>query len=227
MKKIMMLLIAANLINAAEAQYKKASFFTKDGRVYEMGVVNSFFSNREGKAPLSIFYSNSIEAGKSLSVFSDFEYMLKSKFSYTATYNDPTTYNSVTGKVIANRGSALVIKYGVQYRFVQADAENEKFAPYLRLALAVAYDFGASNPVNEKGESISPTPEINSTAAFLGAEAGAGFSYYFTKNLGIRVGAAYRPGVTLASGFASGNIYNSFISHPMVSVSLKYKIFSE
>lgn len=212
---------------AGFSQYKKASFFTKDGRVYELGVVNSLFSNREGSAPISIFYSNSIEAGKSLSLFSDIEYMLKSKFSYTANYNDPTTYNSVTGKVIANRGSALVIKYGVQYRFVKADSENEKFAPYLRLALAVAYDFGASNPVNSKGESISPNPEINSTAAFLGAEAGAGISYYFTKNLGIRAGAAYRPGVTLASGFASGNIYNSFISHPMVSVSLKYKIFSE
>lgn len=227
MKKIWMVLFAFVLLTNADAQYKKASFFTKDGRVYELGVVNSLFSNREGKAPLSIFYSNSIEAGKNFSFFSDIEFMLKSKFSYTATYNDPITYNSVTGKVIANRGSALVLKYGVQYRFAQADAENEKLVPYLRLALAVAYDFGASNPVNEKGESIYPDPEINSTAAFLGAEAGGGISYYFTKNLGIRAGVAYRPGVTLASGFASGNIYNSFISHPMVSVSLKYKIFSE
>ena len=63
-------------------------------------------------------------------------------------------------------------------------------------------------------------------AAFLGLEGGAGVSYYFTQKFGIRVGGAYRYGVTLASGFASSNVYNSYKSHPLATVSLKYKIFN-
>lgn len=227
MKKIFVTLLTGTfLLTAAYGQYKKASFFTKDGRVYELGVANSFFPNHEGKAPLSIFYSNSIEADKKVSYYSDIEFMLKSKFSYTATYYDPSTNNNVTGKVIANRGSALILKYGAQYRFIKKEAENEKLVPYLRLALAIGYDFGASNPVDQKGQSVSPDPEINDTEAFLGLEAGGGVSYYFTKNFGVRVGAAYRPGFSVASGFASSNIYQSFKSHPLVSISLKYKIFN-
>lgn len=226
MKKILIIVCIMVVSTAAFGQYKKASFFTKDGRVYELGAVSSFFSNNYGKPPLAIYYSNSIEADKKWSYFSDLEFMLKSKFTYTAAYRDPVLGTDVTGKVIADRGSAFAVKYGAQYRFVKANAERETLVPYLRLALAIAYDFGAKNPVNDKGVSVDPEPEINDAAAFLGLEGGAGISYYFTQSFGIRLGAGYRYGVTVANGFASANIYNSYRSHPLASISLKYKIFN-
>ena len=97
MKKIFVPVCIMLISSATFGQYKKASFFTKDGRVYELGVVNSFFANRQGSAPLSIYYSNSIEADKKLSYYSDLEFMLKSKFTYTAVYRDPVSGIDVTG----------------------------------------------------------------------------------------------------------------------------------
>lgn len=227
MKKITTTVIVAIIAMQGYAQYKKASFFNKDGRVYELGVANSFFSNQEGKPAMSFFYSNSIEGDKKTSAYFDFEFMPKSKFSYTGTYYSYSAGNTVTGKITANRGAALLLKYGVQYRFVNAEAENQKIVPYAKLALLIGYDFGASDPVSQTDGSVSPEPYPNDTESVVGLEGGAGIAYNFSKNFGIKLGGAYRAAFPIDPSITGNSTYHSFKSHPMVAISLKYKIFSE
>lgn len=227
MKKLTITAIAAVIAIQGFSQYKKASFFNKDGRVYELGVANSFFPNQEGKPAMSFFYSNSIEGDKKISPFIDLEFMPKSKFTYTGTYYSYNAGNIISGKITATRGAALLLKYGLQYRFVNSEAEQQKIVPYVKGALLFGFDFGASDPVSQTDGSVSPEPYPNDTESLVGLEGGAGIAFNFTKNFGIKLGGAFRTAFAIEPSETGTATYHSFKSHPMVAVSLKYKIFSE
>jgi len=227
MKKTVILTLLVTVMFSSFAQYKKASFFNKDGRVYELGAGNSLFSDRDGKPAMSLFYSNQLENDKKLSGLVELEFMLKSKFTYTGTYYDNNQNKDVTGIITADRGSAIIGKYGAQYRFVNAEKEDQKLIPYLRLALITGLDFGASNPRTANNGSVSPDPYPNDTESFAGLEGGGGVSYYFTKNFGIRIGGVYTVPFIIEKSITGNTTYHTFKNHPGITISLKYKIFSE
>jgi len=57
MKKIYLMAVMAALCANAGAQYKKASFFNKEGRTHELGTNISFIGNGGGKPVLSSVYT--------------------------------------------------------------------------------------------------------------------------------------------------------------------------
>ncbi len=228
MKKIFVPAFIMLISTSVFSQYKKASFFTKDGRVYELGAISSLFPDKDGAPPLSIFYSNSYEGEKKLSFLGELEFMMKSKVTYNASYFDNTTNTNKQGMVYVNRGASLLGKYGVQYRFVNTQNENSKLEPYLKGSIFYGTRLKEYIVTDKNGNEISPSPYPTGTANVFGIEGGAGISYYFTKNLGIRVGGFYRYAISAdkISGNATG-VYDMFKSHPGFSLSFKYRIFSE
>lgn len=234
MKKISLITGMAVLCLGAKAQYKKASFFTKEGKTYELGTNISFVGNGGGKPVLSIVYSGSLEGGKRVSLFSDIELMLKGNMSYNATY-----YNGIgiptTGKLSGETPMYLLVKYGAQYRFISSEkVEEAKLVPYARLGLLYGMTFSSDyklkdqngNPIS--GNEASPaTPEHEIP---FGLEAGAGVTYFFSKNFGIKVGADYRQFFHISginTGSNSSDIYYPLKSHPGISIALKYRVFGD
>ncbi len=230
MKKSILITAACILAATTFAQYKKASFFNKDGKVYELGVIKSFFPDAAGKQPLSIVYSNSVENGqKKFSGYQEIEVMLKSNFSYNSSYYSPAQNQNVTGKITATRSGALIIKYGGQYRFINTEKEDLKLEPYIRLGLIYGLNFGGKNPVDKNNQPVSPDVYPTETESILGIEAGGGVSYFFTKKFGVRAGGFFRLSSNVEAAISGDNAgtYNSFKAHPGITLSLKYKIFSE
>ncbi len=230
MKKSILISVTCLLVATTFAQYKKASFFNKDGRVYELGVIKSFFPDAGGKQPLSIVYSNTIErSSKKFSGYQEIVFMLKSNLTYTSSYYSPAQNQTVTGQIIAKRSGAIIIKYGGQYRFINSEKEDIKLEPYLRLGVIFGLNFGGTEPVDKDNQPVSPDVYPSETESILGLEAGGGVSYFFTKKIGIRAGAFFRYAGNIENLITGGygDVYNSFKAHPGITLSVKFKILSE
>jgi hypothetical protein len=216
-------------------QYKKASFLNKEGRTHELGTGFSFIPNGGGTPVKSVFYSSSVEGQKSISLFYDLEFMTKGKFSFAGNYYDANTGGNATKQINGKSGMYILLKYGAQYRFIKPEnTEETKLVPYVKLGLLVGFGLGIEDKLKDKdGNSYNRddvTPILQTFENLYGIEAGAGVSYYITKKIAIRFGANYRQ-VILGRGFTeevSGeDVFNIFKSHPSLSLSLKYRIFSD
>ncbi len=233
--KIVTIITAFTILSTSGfAQYKKASFLNKEGRTHELGSNISFIGNGGGSPVLSIVYSGSLETEKKLSLYSDIELMLKGKFSYNAGYYNNLAVTA-TGKLTGETPLYLLIKYGAQYRFIKTDNEEAtKLVPYVKLGLLYGIGFGSDYKLKDKdgnsvseGNSTPPTPEQE---APFGLEAGAGVTYYFTKNFGVKIGANYRQLFHIRGINERANAEDTYYplkSHPGISISLKYRIFKE
>jgi hypothetical protein len=234
-KKLTLLLSLTALTISSFAQYKKASFFNKEGRTYELGTNASFFSNSTDGPAYSIVYTVSLESSKPLTYYSDIEFMMKRKFAYTGTYY---SYNAggqnVTEKLSGNAPSYLLLKYGAQYRFSDPKkGADAKLVPYAKLGILVGLGLkGDYNMTSASGETVAGSdidPAIPIIEAPFGLELGAGATYYFAKNFGVKLGAGYRQ-IFNIKGFrgndGSANYY-PFKNNPMLTLSLKYRIFTE
>lgn len=216
------------------AQYKKASFLNKEGRTHELGTNFSFIGNGGGSPVLSVVYSGSLEGEKKLSLFSDIELMMKGKLGFNAQY-----YNNLgvttTGKLTGETPMYLLIKYGVQYRFVNGESgDDAKLVPYARLGLLYGIGFSTDYKLKDKdGNSVSPgnsTPATPDHESPFGLEGGAGVTYYFAKNFGIKAGFNYRTFFHISGineGSSTSGIYYPLKSHPGISIALKYRIFRD
>ncbi|WP_462255236.1 hypothetical protein [Ferruginibacter sp.] len=233
--KIVTIISAFTILSTASfAQYKKASFLNKDGRTHELGSNISFFGNNGGSTVLSVVYSGSLETEKKLSTFTDIELMMKGKFSYNAEYYSPSAGTTVTGMLYGEKPPYLMLKYGLQYRFTKKEIEEDnKLVPYLRLGLLYGIALNTDYKLKDKsGNSVTEntTPSLPSIEVPFGVEAGAGITYYFTKNLGVKVGANYRQFFQI-DALNGGNNDESTLyplkNHPGISIALKYRIFKE
>lgn len=228
MKQLLLAISITFISIAAFSQYKKASFFTKDGRIYELGMAASIFPDKNGAPATSVFYSNSLETEKKFSLAFELELMLKSKIQYSASYYDNNTSSNVQGMVYVNRSSSMLVKYGGQYRFVNTEKEDSKLEPYIKGMIFYGMRFKDFITTDKNGNEISATPSPSGSMNIYGAEAGAGITYYFADKFGIRVGGFYRYAISAdAITGTSYETYNMFKSHPGFSVSLKYRVFSE
>ena len=234
MKAISLIAVLAALCLCTNAQYKKASFLNKEGRTHELGTNFSFIGNGGGSPVLSIVYSGSLEGEKKLSLFSDIELMMKGKLGFNAEYYNDIGATS-TGKLTGETPMYLLIKYGVQYRFVKGESgDDAKLVPYARLGLLYGIGFGNDYKLKDKdGNAVSPgnsTPSTPDHESPFGLEAGAGVTYYFAKNFGVKIGANYRELFHISGineGSSTSGIYFPLKSHPGISVALKYRIFRD
>lgn len=229
MKKILTLTLCCFVSVTLCAQYKKAGFFDKEGRTYELGTNFSFLGLTESPA-VSLLYSASLETSKKLSGFMDLELMLPSKFHYYAQYNVNGTPTS--GMIAGQIPNVLLIKYGAQYRFINPEkAEETKLVPYARLGLLGGFIFSnnyklkAANGDEIEQYNLSPTPP-QEMSSFWGLEGGIGATYYFTEKFGLKVGGMYRRIFTVKSQVETGT-FIPIDSHAGITVALKYRIFSE
>jgi hypothetical protein len=235
MKKIVLMLLVTITGMSSFSQYKKASFFNKEGRTHELGTNISFIKNGGGTPVLSIVYTGSLETEKKISLFSDIEFMMKGKMSYTGEYYKNAVGATVTEKLTGKTPIYLLVKYGLQYRFTNTEnGDDSRLVPYVRAGILYGINFGSDYKLrNSEGEFVSGdnvNPATPQNESVLGLETGAGATYYFTQNLGIRAGINYRYFIHYSGIGGRGNTDNVFYPlkvHPGISISLKYRIFAD
>jgi hypothetical protein len=229
MKKIKLFSVLALLCSTTFAQYKKASFFNKDGRTLDLGTSFSFIPNGGGKPTLSFIYTASVEANKLLSPYSELELMAKTNFSFVGSSrygigSDLKKYNG-TGPLY------IMSKYGVQYRLIKPETSSEtKLVPYIKAGLGFGVGFSSNYTLTDE-DGISPStgstdPTIPDHELFLVAEPGAGVTYYFSKKIGIKIGGSYMYVKQLAKSDGQTTFF-PVQSHLRVNLSFKYRVFSE
>ncbi len=217
MKKNLLSCVSVLLMFAASAQYKKASFLNKTGRIYDIGGTMRILGNERSSA-FGFFVSYGKEnADKRVHHWYDTEVMFGSSYKYqTTSQSNPGTPITVTGTT----GSEVTIRYNWAYFLTdQSDAET-KFGPFVNLALGYTgtWGYGSANyPDNDY-----PLKQVDGgTSAFIFG-GGAGFVYRFTPGIGLRLSAAYY-GVSDGEP-KSDLIFKRVVNHPAVNLAVRFKM---
>ncbi len=232
MKQIKFLSVLVLFCATTFAQYKKASFFNKDGRTLELGTSLAFIPNGAGRPALCFNYTTSIESAKKISPYSELEFMPRMRFSFDGIGFSSTTGSYVSGKFTGTSPVYLLTRYGLQYRFANAESGNEaKLVPYVKAGLGVGYGIGLNYSLRDNNGNIISSddtePSVPEHELSFIAEPGAGATYYFTKKTGIKVGLSYMHVMQLIKNGNSQIEFFPFRSHVKLNVSFKYRIFSE
>jgi hypothetical protein len=187
MKKLVTAAIVLLLSFNLSAQYKKAGFFEKEGRTYELG--SQIYMMGEGNGN-SIGYKIGFgrdKDGKRL--FSNWEiaYIPSHEYSYT-TLDENDAPVSVTGH------SKSTWVYGANYNFhlLKNEAENKnKFQPFLGIGFNLLVSSGIKDETHFPDQ-FSYTKRYTSDGAFsFGLNGGVGCLVNFTPMLSLKVQGGY------------------------------------
>ena len=218
MKKSFLLFAVTFLVAALNAQYKKASFLNKSGRIYDVGTA-ARIQNGGRSSSIGFFVSYGKEkASKRLHHWFDLELNLGNKYNYTSPANNSTSSVQVSGKT----GLDFAYRYNLAFFLADNSNEEKKVLPFINLSVGYTYGSGHNNNYTENpdnGSSLQKYPIENNSNIHYGA--GAGVVYRINQKIGIRGSVAYY-GIT-DTGNPAYN-YSTIAKHPAVSVGVRFRM---
>jgi long-subunit fatty acid transport protein len=228
-KQILGLVLLGFITLPSNAQYKKASFLSKGGAIYELGGGLTFMSNTLGSKPLQFTYSSALETNdKNGGYYFELGLVTNSKLQFNANYETVSSPTVKNGMLNIERGGMLLTKIGYQYRFFKK-GESSKFIPYVRLGMVTCFaPYKETNVLKENNtneEVINYDKEVSDKMFYYGVNAGAGGTYYINERFGIRVGLEYNQ-LFGKDKDASYNIpiVQRYQSFPTAILALRYRI---
>jgi len=223
MKKLTFSIAVLILTSTLSAQYKKASFFGKEGRTYEIGA--QLYALGDGKgSPIGYkFGFGKDQDGKQFFANWEIHYIPSYKYSYTTTdYNDNSVNVSGTSK------STFIYAVNYAYHLLKNDENERKIKPFVTAGFNLVLSTGV------KTETITPnsydlkkqTLDENFNAGLGG---GLGVLVNFTQKLGLKIQGGYNYQFQFGGNEYGDDIksYYLFTSHPYVSAGLRLRIASE
>lgn len=220
MKKLLTVLTLITALTQADAQYKKASFFARSGRFYEVGGSYRFLNEgRSGGEGIFLSVGNAVP-GKHIHHTFEFEYITPIKFNYTDVYNNgsATTTTKVTGK---SRGMFVVPRYTLGYFFGNTASDGAKLLPFINLHLG--YMFARSFGYETNPPNVDPNRYPSGSAAFLYG-GGVGALYKLNAGIGLRGSVNYN-GVFDDNGAGTdGQVYHVLPSHVGISLAVRFML---
>ena len=218
MKKIILLTLITVISVSSFAQYKKASFFTRNGKFYGIKAGVHLFGNGVSTTPSIAFIYGKDQGKNHIWHWWDLEFTGSSKYSYT-TLNTNTggSTASVTGKV----SGMLTWRYNWAYYFADNTNDDVKGLPFVKLAVEVVLaGRGGSLETAETIEPANASPEKSTylEGANGGIDIGAGYVYKLSEKTSLFGVAGYRWILNEAS-------YPAFFptpSHPYINVGVRF-----
>jgi hypothetical protein len=207
MKKISLTLLVLLIGLGSMAQYKKASYFGRDGRTYGLGT--RWYALGEGidtRMGYSFSFGNDVE-GKQLFWGWGIQYIPSYNFNV-----DATEWDGTTSSVIGTTKSTVIFDYNMGCFLLNNNKYERKIKPYIAGALGLKFVGGVK-------ESNYDDPDAESPFG-LGLSAGAGLFYYFIPRLGIQAEGGYSYRIK----FSAEEKYNVFPSHPYVRAGLVFRL---
>lgn len=222
MKKWIPFLIAILATLTVSAQYKKASFFQKEGRTYELGARLYMMGDGRG-TPIGY----QIGFGRDLPgtrLFSSWEIQMIPSFKYTYSTvdgNNSPIYKSGTAK----RHWVYAFNYG--FHLLNND-EPTMVQPYLTAGMHILLAGGVKDETETQGSGYPQRNTSEQTASF-GLAGGAGVFVNFTDKLGLKIQGGYSHQFNISADRWDDGVkpYYLFPSHPYVSASLRLKLIPQ
>lgn len=216
------MLALALMATAAQAQYKKASFLQKDGRIYDVAGSMRINSGGRSSAPGIILAYGREFPGKRLHYWSEFELTPGIKYNYnTVSGSTPVT---VSGK------SKTALSFRVNLGcFILENNDENKLMPFLNLMSGYVFAGGGSDfdnyTVTPPGAgSPDIVPAANNDGAFF-AGGGGGLVYRITNVINLRANAGYSYTVKVLG--RDPNIFETQASHPYVNLGIRFRIIRD
>lgn len=222
MKRINVVLLSTFICLAASAQYKKASFFNKQGRTY--GLATRAYLLGDGKGtPMGLELSFGRDRdGKQFFSSWSLQFIPSYNFSYT-TVDENNTPATVNGK------SKMQLLYGANYGFylLKNDNSEQKFKPYVNAGFNIVV-FGGLKYVSDGGDhNFKKIVTHDNFSAGLGG--GVGCLYILSPVIGLKLDAGYTYQFNVESTIEEEGqeFYHMFTKHPYVTAGIRFRISSE
>jgi hypothetical protein len=227
--KITKIMLAAIIMLASLqsfAQYKKVGFLEKDGRTYELGL-SEHFMNKGRSAQSGVYFSFGRETDKKLFFWYDLELLLPSKFKTTGIEYYSQAAQQITGKT----KPGFILRYNWGYFLTDNNKEDAKIFPFLTLGFN--YKLGGGLTLDPANQNVYYenflVPEFSGSA---GVNFGGGSIFNLSKQLSVKLTGGYNyqlPKSIFESSTGGGkNIeFADYISHPYVTVGVRFKINKE
>ena len=225
MKKITIVTLFIASCIVSNAQYKKASFFNKNGRIYDIGIKARMQFGERKPAPGIFMSFGRQNASKHISHWYDLEFNFPTKFDYATEGGDPgdiTRPVRVKGRTLWDYS----LRYNFVYFFKTDDKEDVKFLPFVNLTV------GYLSSPNEDAPEVTTTPNVVSIrkdpdqwpGSFL-AGGGAGFVYMLTERAGLRVTANYLK--LIPTPVDSEDTFIALKDHPVIMVAYRIRFIGD
>ncbi len=232
-KRLIAILILVCSIHQTYAQYKKASFFNKSGRTYELAT-NFHFLGKSNATLVGIQYSFGRDKGSQRFFhWGDLELLLGSKFSYTTPTVGLDESQPTEVKVSGKTPIGLIYRYNAGFYLNDITKEDNKILPFLTGGYNIVI-LGSSLKSYKIDPDVSEDylkERPNGTVFSLGINLGAGAVYKINKTMGIKLAAGYDLQYNISSNDDSGDsetkIFKYYSSHPYVTLGLRFRIESE
>lgn len=221
MKKIISAVIVLFITYSVSAQYKKASFFGKQGRTYEFGAQLYSLGKGQG-SPIGYRVGFGRDRdGKQFFSSWDLQYIPSYKYSYQ------TTDNYSNAQVTVNGSTSGILLYGLNYGFylLKNDNADRKIKPYV----CAIINFGLTGGI--KSETITPDSyEPNKVTSWPAINfrfgGGVGCIYNFTNKFGLKLQGGYVHRLYMDYDYdgSDDQVYRPFGNYVSVSAGLRLRI---
>lgn len=217
MKKILCTLFAVSILAiTVSAQYKKASFFTRNGKFYGLKAGAHLFGHGVAVTPSFAFVWGKDQGKNRIWHWWDLEITTPSKYSYTTTDRTP----SVTTPVHVSGSISGMLTWRYNWAFYFADNKNEdiKGLPFAKIAVEAVL-FGRSSATEVKTPSNADPAKVTYEEGANGAaDIGGGYTYKLNEKTTLFGVAGYRWVLNDAS-------YEAFFpnpSHPYINFGIRF-----
>lgn len=224
MKRLIYALALLFLSLNVSAQYKKASFFGKDGRTYEMGTqLNIMNGGRQSPFAVKLGLGRDRD-GRRYFFNWDFQYLFPYKYSYE-------TSNQSNQKYQVNGQTTGMFLYTLNYsfHFIKDELGEKRIRPYGSIGLGLVIPGGIRSetfsPDNVNGDLKMETqyPEFG---GFVGAGLGCLFGLSDKWRIKFQSGYNYA-GMASSDDEYSDNLFKVYKSHPYVSLGLQLRVVKD
>lgn len=210
----------------SEAQYKKASFLNKTGRIYELGLTMKVQNAEHGSAP-GVFFSYGREKEEQrLHYWLDAEMVAPNTYSYNST--DVFSTSVVPVKVTGKNGGSFAFRFSLGYFLTENKVSKNKLIPFTYLTLAWA---GPVNVSQQHAYTSSPTGTApRKMPVFLTSDLlacpGAGILYRMNERTALRLSSTYNLLLT-QSKFGGSGYFRTTENHPAFNLALRVRMKRE
>ena len=223
---------------ASNAQYKKASFFERDGRTFELGTDTRILTKgRSLQQGIHVAFGR--EMSQRFFYNYEFELTLPSKYKTLTNVelNTNEYYRSYSKENISGKSkTGLLFRLNFGYFLKDDEDEKNKLVPFLTLGLHYKF-IGLKLSIEDAVKTTSyyeipygESPSSGSSGS-AGINLGVGGLYKITNKIGFKFNGGYNVEISANPIFSNGSIdiksYEQFISHPYISLGLRYKIIGK
>jgi hypothetical protein len=223
MRKLIPTVLVLFLSVSLSAQYKKASFFGKQGRTYELGTELHAVGNGQGSPMgLKLAFGRDQDGMRFFSSW-ELQYIPSYKYAY-----DTKEMNG-SQAVHVNGTTKSTFIYGVNYsfQFLKNDDPERIVKPFAFFGFNIVLSGGIKSETYTP-ETYDLAKQTDWADFNMGLIGGVGALVNLNQKFGLRIQGLYNKMVRVGLDDHSGyETFKLFDSHPSVSVGLRFRLVSE